>query len=188
MLMQSPLSWVTSGLCCELMEASMKRILFFSAALLAAGLSLIPDDASAQGRGGRSWSEGGGRSGGGGGGGGFGPSSAFRDGGNRGPSIGGGVGSRWDRNAVGRPAFNRPFVGERVADRRWRRHHRYVHYRPWYGGYPYWGFGAGFISGAALGYPYYGYGPDYYEPECVQVRRRVWTGRVWRVRIVTECY
>ncbi len=84
--------------------------------------------------------------------------------------------------------MDRVWDGGRGARRTWRRDHRFVYYRPWYWGYPYWGFGAGFVTGAALGYPYYGYEPAYYEPECVQVRRRVWTGREWRVRLVTQCY
>jgi hypothetical protein len=94
----------------------------------------------------------------------------------------------WDDGRVGR--VDRWRDGGRVDRRPWRRHFRYGFYSPWYGSYPYWGIGTGYIAGAAYPYyddPYYDDDLAYDEPECVEIRRRVWTGREWRVRVVTQC-
>lgn len=179
----------------------MNRALMLSAALLATGLYLMPNDAFARGGGGGGGRGGGGFGGGGGGfGGGFGRGGFGGGGGIGGRGLGGWGGGAGFRPAVVRGGFGpgvnrgwvgRPVVGHRFVDRGWRRPYRYGYSSPWYDDYGYWGAGAGIVAGTALaaGYPYYGhgYGAVYDEPECVKVRQRVRTGGAWRVRLVTRC-
>ncbi|HEX2554931.1 MAG TPA: hypothetical protein VHL98_14625 [Microvirga sp.] len=167
----------------------MRRILTVSAGILAAGLFLMPDDAAAQrgGRGGGGGISGGGRGsfgGGGAGRGGWGDGGALRQ-----PVIRGGLDQGTNRGWAGRAGADGPALAGRADDRRWRRHVRYRYYGPWYGGWPAWGIGAGFVGAAAYPYYGYGYGPGYVEPEveCVVVRRKVKVGKAWRVRLVKEC-